>query len=178
MNALTGRLLAREFAVFRYQFPYMEAGRKLPDPPKLLTQTVRAACAEAASAGKGLPLFAGGKSLGGRMTSQAEADAPLDGVRGIVFVGFPLHPQNRPDDRRAEHLRSIRKPLLFLQGERDALAEIGRMRTLCRTLPNATLREFPGADHGFHVLKRSGQTDEGVLDALADATRAWVSALL
>jgi predicted alpha/beta-hydrolase family hydrolase len=174
MNAITKRLCDRGVGVFRYQFPYMEAGRRRPDPAAVCEATVRAACAEAHARHPELPLFAGGKSMGGRMTSQAEASSPLAGVRGLAFFGFPLHPPKKPAAKRGEHLARVKKPMLFLQGDRDDLATPDLIAATCKPLPNATLKVFPGADHGFHVLKRSGQTDEGILDELADTARSWL----
>jgi predicted alpha/beta-hydrolase family hydrolase len=174
MAATGERLAAAGIATFRYQFPYMEAGSRRPDFRAILLATVRAALAAAAAAAPDLPLLAGGKSMGGRMTSLAAAGAPLAGVRGLVFFGFPLHPAGRPSSERADHLDQVDLPMLFLQGERDKLAELELMRPVCARLgARATLHEIPGADHGFHVLKRSGRTDAGVLDDLARTVAAW-----
>ncbi len=178
MTALAERLASRGIATFRYQFPYMEAGSRRPDPAAVLTKTVRNAVAAAAQLYDELPLVAGGKSMGGRMTSSACAADPLPGVRGLVFFGFPLHPAGRPSTGRADHLASVRVPMLFLQGTRDALADLELLKPVCAALaPRASLRVIEGADHGFRVLKRSGRTDAEVLDELADATRAWVESV-
>ena len=179
MEAIAERLADRGIATLRYQFPYMEQGSRRPDPPATVTATVRAAVGAAAERLEGLPLFAGGKSFGGRMTSTAQADAPLPGVRGIVFFGFPLHPPGQPGTSRAKHLDAVTVPLLFLQGTRDTLAELDLIRPVCTRLePRAELRIIEGADHSFHVLKRSGRTDEQALEELAEATRAWMERVL
>jgi len=158
----------------RYQFPYVEAQARRPDPPGVLEATVRSAVAAAASAAPGLPLVAGGKSLGGRMTSNAQAKQPLPGVRGLVFLGFPLHPPRRPDGTRAEHLSAVHVPMLFLQGTRDDLAELRLLEPVCRRLGDrATLHIVQGADHSFRVLKRSGRSEEEVIAELGDAVANW-----
>ncbi len=177
MAALTARLVDRGTAVLRYQFPYMEDGRRRPDPPARLIDTVRGAVSLARERFAGLPLFAGGKSMGGRMTSRAEADQRLPGVCGLVFVGFPLHPADRPGIERAEHLSRVAVPTLFLQGTRDKLAYLDLVRSVTGDLDGAEVHVVDGADHGFHVLKRSGRTDDDVLDELADVTVAWMSAV-
>jgi predicted alpha/beta-hydrolase family hydrolase len=175
MEAAAQRLADRGIATFRYQFPYVEQGRKRPDYQPILLKTVRSAVAEASALAKGLPIYAGGKSMGGRMTSLATAQEPLPGVRGLVFFGFPLHPAGKPGVERAEHLTRVALPMLFLQGTRDKLAELELLTPICGELPDtATLERIEGADHGFHVLKRSGRTDDEVLDELADRTRAWI----
>ncbi len=175
LEAAAERLAARRVATLRYQFPYMEAGRGRPDRRPVLLATVRAAGALGRQVAGSLPLFAGGKSMGGRMTSQAAAEEALGGVRGIVFVGFPLHPAGSPGVERAEHLHEVGVPMLFLQGTRDALAGLDLLRPVLDELGDgATLHVEEGADHGFHVLKRSGRSDDEVLDALADATAAWM----
>lgn len=175
MAAMAGGLADRGIAVLRYQFPFMEKGSKRPDPPGVAHSAVRAAVAEAARRLPGLPLFAAGKSFGARMTSQAQALAPLPGVRGLVFAGFPLHPAGRPSIERAAHLSGVQVPMLFLQGTRDALAEIGRITALTRELgARATLHVLDGADHAFHVLARSGRTDAQVLDEMLDAAAGWI----
>jgi uncharacterized protein len=172
-------LAERGIATFRYQFPYMEARTRRPDPPGVLEAAVRAAVAAAASAAPGLPLVAGGKSLGGRMTSNAQAKQPLAGVRGLVFLGFPLHPPKRPGDARAEHLSAVTVPMLFLQGTRDDLADLQLLEPVCRRLgERATLHVVEGADHSFKVLKRSGRSDADVLQELADTLAAWSSHLV
>ena len=165
-------------ATLRYQFPYMEKGKSRTDSPALATATVRAACALARAEAPGLPLVAGGKSFGGRMTSTAQADEPLAGVRGLVFFGFPLHPPKRPGSTRAELLSRIKVPMLFLQGTRDDLADLGLIRSVTASLGAlATLHVVEGGDHSFAVLKRSGRTAEEVLTELAVTTAAWVDRL-
>lgn len=179
MNAMARRLADRRIATFRYQFPYMERGRSFPDKPAVLVRTVRAAVAAAGNAASDLPLVAGGKSMGGRMTSQAASNQPLGRARGLVFFGFPLHPSGKPGIERAEHLSRVPLPMLFLQGTRDKLADLGLLRPVLNDLgQRAKLHLVDGADHGFHVLKRSGRTDEEVLDELARSTEIWVSRLL
>ena len=174
MEALAQRLAARGVATLRYQFPYAEQGGRRPDPEPLLLATVRAAVAAGREAAGGLPLLAGGKSMGGRMTSRAAAAAPLEGVRGLVFVGFPLHPAGQPGVARAEHLARVTVPMLFLQGTRDTLANLELLSPIVGQLGGrATLRVIEHADHGFHVLKRSGRGDEQVLDELAAAVAEW-----
>lgn len=178
MESVAGLLAARGVATLRFQFPYMEAGTRRPDPPALLTACVRSAVACAAERAGALPLFAGGKSLGGRMTTTAAAAQPLPGVRGIVLLGFPLHAAGKPSASRGDHLRDVALPLLFLQGTRDPLADLTLLRPLCAALgARATLHEIEGGDHSFHVLKRSGRTDAGALGELADAASAWIRAL-
>ena len=175
MAALAGRLAARGIAVLRFQFPFMEQGSRRPDTPAVAQATVRAAVDEAARRLPGVPLFAGGKSFGGRMTSQAQAATPLAGVRGLVFVGFPLHPAGKPSTDRAAHLAQVQVPMLFLQGTRDALADLVLMREVTQPLgARAKLHVVEGADHAFHVLARSGRTDAQVLDELVDAMAAWM----
>jgi predicted alpha/beta-hydrolase family hydrolase len=172
-------------ATFRYQFPYMQHRRGRPDPPTVLTATVRAAIAAAANAAPDLPLLAGGKSLGGRMTSYAlsepagpETTDAASRVRGVVFFGFPLHPPGRPGMKRAEHLERLTVPMLFLQGTRDTLAEMSLMRSLCAKLaPHATLHIVDTADHSFRVLKRSGRIDADALRDLAQTTASWADSL-
>jgi predicted alpha/beta-hydrolase family hydrolase len=160
MEAMSARLAAVGIATFRFQFPYMEAGSRRPDGRATLLATVRAAIAAGREAAPDLPLLAGGKSMGGRMTSLAAAEAPVAGVRGLVFFGFPLHPAGRPSTERADHLGQVDLPMLFLQGERDKLAELELLRPVCERLGDrATLHVIPSADHGFHVPKRSGRTD-------------------
>jgi 3-deoxy-7-phosphoheptulonate synthase len=172
-------LEARGIGTFRYQFPYMEAGAKRPDPPKLAHAAVRAAVAEAARRMPDLPLFAGGKSFGGRMTSQAQAAAALPGVRGLVFLGFPLHPAGRPSADRGDHLFDVRIPMLFLQGTRDALGELDQLEPLCERLrQQARLKLFKDADHSFHVPAKSGQTDRQVLSEMMDALAQWADAVI
>jgi len=179
MAAVASELAQRGIASLRYQFPYMEQGGKRPDPPKRAHATVRAAVAEASRALPRLPLFAGGKSFGGRMTSQAQAAAPLARVRGLVFLGFPLHPAGRPSRDRGAHLFEVGIPMLFLQGTRDALAEMPQIEPLCQALgARATLRVFRDADHSFHVPARSGRTDSEVRGEMLDALAAWIDGLI
>jgi len=178
MEAFAAGLCERGIATLRYQFPYMEKGSKRPDPPALAEATVRAAVAEAARCCQGLPLIAGGKSFGGRMTSQAQASSPLAGVRGLAFAGFPLHPAGKPSSDRARHLADVHVPMLFLQGTRDALAEVALIEPVVKRLGQAaTLHLVEGADHSFHVLARSGRNDREVLAEILDALADWVGAL-
>jgi predicted alpha/beta-hydrolase family hydrolase len=175
MEALAEELARVEVATLRYQFPYMEERRGVPDRPKVLTATVAAAVRAAKGAAPELPLLAGGKSMGGRMSSQAAADGLLDGVRGLVLFGFPLHPPRQPGTRRAEHLSKVPMPMLLLQGTRDALADLKLLRPICKELgPLATLQVIETADHSFHVLKKSGRSDHEVLRELAETTASWV----
>ena len=174
MEALAEELATFGVATLRYQFPYLEEGRGVPDRPKVLATTVAAAVRAAREVAPGLPLLAGGKSMGGRMSSQAAADGLLDAVRGLVFFGFPLHPPKQPGTKRAEHLSKVQVPMLFLQGTRDALADLKLLRPICKDLgPRATLHVIETADHSFHVLKKSGRNDQEVLRELAAATVAW-----
>ena len=178
MTAFAEGLAAREVATLRFQFPFMEKGSKRTDPPAVAQAAVRAAVDEAARRGAGLPLFAGGRSFGGRMTSQAQAKAPLPGVRGLAFVGFPLHPAGRPGTERAEHLSTIDVPMLFLQGTRDELASLDLLNPVVDGLgANATLELFDDADHSFHVRARSGRNDAQVREAMLDATVAWMATI-
>jgi len=178
LESLSGELGAVGIATLRYQFPYMEQRRKVPDSPKILMATVRAAVAKASELFPDLPLIAGGKSLGGRMTSTAAAESPLPNVCGIVFFGFPLHPPNQPGTKRADHLKKVTVPMLFLQGTRDTLDDLSLLRPVCGELgPRATLHVIDTADHSFHVLKKSGRTDEEVLKELAQTTRDWAASL-
>ena len=177
MGALAERLAARDVATLRYQFPYLEYGSRRPDPEPVLHATVRAAVAAGREAAGGLPLLAGGKSMGGRMTSRAAAEDALEGVAGLVFVGFPLHPAGRPGVSRAEHLTRVDVPMLFLQGTRDTLADLTLLEPVVAQLADrATLHVVEHADHGFHVLKRSGRSDDEVLDELAAVVAAWEDA--
>jgi predicted alpha/beta-hydrolase family hydrolase len=178
MADLANALAERAIATLRYQFPYMERGSKRPDTPAVAQCAVRAAVAEAQRQWPGLPLLAGGKSFGGRMTSQAQAAAPLPGVRGLVFVGFPLHPAGKPGTERAAHLQAVALPMLFLQGTRDELADLALLRPVVDALgARATRRLFDDADHAFHVRARSGSNDRAVLAALADTVAQWASTL-
>jgi uncharacterized protein len=178
MESVAAALAARGLATLRYQFPYVEAGGRRPDPPGVLEATVRAAVSAAREHAPELPVVAGGKSLGGRMTSNAMAHRPLDGVRGLVFLGFPLHPPKRLAVTRAEHLGRVSVPMLFLQGTRDDLADLGLMTSVSAGLgPSATLHVVEGADHSFGVLKRSGRTEAEVMDELALTITEWVRSL-
>jgi predicted alpha/beta-hydrolase family hydrolase len=171
LESLAGTLAAKGVATLRYEFPYLEQGEKRIDPTPVLHARVREAVAAAAK--EQLPLFAGGKSMGGRMTSQAHALDPLPGVRGLCFVGFPLHPAGRPGTERAAHLRDVRLPMLFLQGTRDDLADLALLAPVVEALPRATLHVIDDADHSFHVRKKSGRTDAEVLVELARTFAAW-----
>jgi len=168
-------LALRDVATLRYQFPYMERGARRPDPPQVAQATVRAAVAAALSLLPELPLIAGGKSFGGRMTSQTQAKASLQGVWGLAFLGFPLHPAGRPSQDRAEHLFDVQIPMLFLQGTRDALASLDQLEPLCKKLGTlATLKLFADADHSFHVPVRTGRKDTQVLGDVVDVLAAWL----
>jgi hypothetical protein len=178
MRATAAELGALGIATLRYQFPYMERRSRRPDPPPVCHATVRAAVAAAARLAPGLPLLAGGRSFGGRMTSQAQALAPLPGVRGLAFLGFPLHPAGRPSASRARHLSEVQIPMLFIQGTRDALAERGLLQTLVGRLgARATLTLLEEADHSFHVPARSGRRDPEVRGAAWHALAAWIGSL-
>jgi len=175
MAAVAAGLAERSIATLRYQFPYMERGSKRPDPPKLAHKAVRAAVIEAAKLLPKLPLIAGGKSFGGRMTSQAQAAAPLPGVIALAFTGFPLHPANQPSQERAKHLFDVQIPMLFLQGTRDALAMRDQIEPVCKALGDrATLKLFADADHSFHVPARSGRGDAAVMNEMLDGFAAWL----
>jgi hypothetical protein len=179
MNAVAVELAERGVATLRYQFPYMEQKKKRPDSPKLAHATVRAAVAEALRLVPRLPLVAGGKSFGGRMTSQAQAALPLEGVRGLVFFGFPLHPPGAPSDERAEHLNDVRIPMLFLQGSRDEFADLSLLLPLIKRLgKRAQLALFDDADHSFHVPARTGKKDADVRRELLDGFAAWIDAVV
>jgi hypothetical protein len=175
MTGFADGLAERGIASLRYQFPYMDQGSKRPDAPKVAHAAVRAAFAEAAQRLPGLPLFAGGKSFGSRMTSQAQALSPLPGLRGLVFVAFPLHPAGKPADERAAHLFSINCPMLFLQGTRDELAVLDLLQPLVQRLgvERATLALFDDADHAFHVRVRSGRSDAQTLVEMLDVMAGW-----
>jgi predicted alpha/beta-hydrolase family hydrolase len=180
LGKLAAELASVEVATFRYQFPYMEQRRRVPDSPPVLKSTVRAAVRAASETAPELPILAGGKSMGGRMTSQAAADHPpeLEKVHGLVFFGFPLHPPGNPGTKRAEHLAQVRIPMLFLQGTRDQFADLKLLRPICTNLgTRATLHEIETADHSFHVLKSSGKTDAEVMRELAQSVRTWADAL-
>lgn len=173
--AMASGLAQRRIATLRFQFPYMEQGSKRTDPPKIAHAAVRAAVQEAAKRLPDVPLFAGGKSYGGRMASQAQAAEPLANVRGLVFAGFPLHPAGKPSTERAGHLADVRVPMLFLQGTRDTLADLDLIRETTATLGSrATLHVVEGADHSFHVLARSGRNDAQVREELLDAMAGWM----
>ena len=179
MEAVASDLCRRGIATLRYQFPYMERGSKRPDPPHLAHAAVRAAVAAARQALPGLALIAGGKSFGGRMTSQAQARTPLPDVRGLAFLGFPLHPAGKPSRERSEHLFDIEIPMLFLQGTRDTLAMLDQIEPVCRALgARATLSLFVDADHSFHVPARSGRKDAQVLGDVLDALASWIDEIL
>ncbi len=177
MDEIAALLGERGIATLRYQFPYMEVGRRYPNPQRILTATVRRAVAAASEAAPDLPLFAGGKSMGGRMTSLAAAEAPLPGVRGIVFLGFPLHGIGKPPGiERSEHLGRVEVPFLFVQGTRDRLANLDFLRPVVAGLePRATLHIVEGGDHSFKVLKRSGRTPPEVMAEVADTVAGWVA---
>lgn len=177
MQSLATELAAVKVATLRFQFPYMEQQRKIPDRPPALTAAVVAAVDAASRAAPDLPVFAGGKSLGGRMTSLAASERGLDGVRGLIFFGFPLHPPNQPGTKRAEHLRLVKLPMLFFQGTRDKLADLSLLRPVCAELGSrATLHVIDAADHSFHTLKSSGKTDAAVLQELAKTAATWTQA--
>ncbi|KRR29513.1 alpha/beta hydrolase family protein [Bradyrhizobium retamae] len=179
METVVAGLAERGIATLRYQFPYMEKGGKRPDPPAVAHATVRAAVAEAGRRFAALPLIAGGRSFGGRMTSQAQALSPLPGVCGLVFLGFPLHPAGKPSSERARHLADVTVPMLFLQGTRDALAEFRLLEPVVKSLGlRAALHLLDGADHSFHVLKSSGRNDREVTDEALDAFAAWVDEVI
>ena len=172
-------LSQRGITTLRYQFPYMEQGSRRPDAPKLAQATVRAAVMEASGLVPELPLFVGGKSFGGRMSSQAQAASPLPGVRGLVFLGFPLHPPGKPSDQRAEHLFDVQIPMLFLQGSRDEFANLPLLQALIGRLgQRATLKLFADADHSFHVPARTGRKDSEVRTELMDVLAEWIDATI
>ena len=178
MAAVADGLAALRIATLRYQFPYMEKQGKRPDPPALCHATVRAAVAAAHALLPSIPLVAGGKSFGGRMTSQAQGLNPLAGVRGLIFLGFPLHPPKRPSDSRALHLSRVHIPMLFLQGTRDALADMSQLNPLAERLgPRASLFLVSDADHSFHAPARSGRSDGQIMDEMLHAITRWTDAL-
>lgn len=179
LESVSAALADRGIGTLRYQFPYMEAGGRRPDPPRVLQATVRAAAAKAAEMASGLPLIAGGKSLGGRMTSAAAAATPLPGVRGLVFLGFPLHPPGQPGTSRADHLDRVDIPMLFIQGTRDEFARLDLITDVTEELePNATLHMVDDGDHSFGVLKRSGRAPAEVLSEITDAIAQWSRAVV
>lgn len=176
METLCTKLAAVGIATLRYQFPYMEKGARRPDSETVLTDTVRAAVAAGKKAAGELTLFAGGKSMGGRMTSLAAAKEPLDGVRGLVFFGFPLHATGKPASERASHLSALEVPMLFLQGSRDSLADLKLLRPLCDRLgEEAELFVIDGGDHSFHMPKSAGRSDDEVLEGAAAKVSAWIA---
>ena len=178
MVAIADGLAARQIASLRYQFPYMERQNRRVDSPAVAHAAVRAAVGEGSRRARKLPLFAGGKSFGGRMTSQAQAIGPLPSIRGLVLFGFPLHPAGEPSDARAAHLADIAIPMLFLQGTRDALADVALITRTIRTLGKlATLELFKDADHSFHVPRSTGRTDAEVLAAVLDRAAEWILAV-
>jgi len=178
LEKLAEELAAVGVATLRYQFPYMEERRRVPDSPAVATAAVAGAVRAAGKAASGLPVFAGGKSFGGRMSSQAAAAGLLEGVRGLVFFGFPLHPPNKPGTKRAEHLAKVPMPMLFLQGTRDTLADLKLLRPICGELgERATLHVVATADHSFHVLKSAGKSDAEELRELAETTAGWAEKL-
>ena len=178
MGTVASGLAKRGVATLRYQFPYMEKGSKRPDPPAIAHAAVRGAVAAAAQHCPGMALIAGGKSFGARMTSQAQAKSPLDGVRGLAFLGFPLHPAGKPSSERADHLADVKIPMLFLQGTNDKLAELDLLEPVLKKLGSrATLHLFEAADHSFHVPARSGRKDKDVMAEMLDQFAAWVDSL-
>jgi predicted alpha/beta-hydrolase family hydrolase len=178
LERVSGLLVERGIGTFRYQFPYMEYGRKRPDTHRVLHGAVRAAVTAAADAVPDLPLIAGGKSMGGRMTSLVQASTPLTGVTGLVFLGFPLHAPNKPGAERADHLRDVKVPMLFLQGTRDSLADLALLTPVVDGLgPGATMHIVEGGDHSFKVLKRSGRAEDEVFDELAGTIEDWTERL-
>jgi predicted alpha/beta-hydrolase family hydrolase len=175
MAAVATELAIRNIATLRFQFPYMEHGSRRPDPPPVCHATVRSAVAEAARLAPTLALFAGGRSFGGRMTSQAQAIEPLPGVKGLAFIGFPLHPAGKPSAERAEHLQEVKLPMLFLQGTRDELAKLELLQPVIDRLgARATLKLFQDADHSFHVPARTGRKDPEVRAEMLGALAAWI----
>jgi predicted alpha/beta-hydrolase family hydrolase len=179
MEALAAELANFGIATLRYQFPYLEEHRGAPDRPPVLAATVAAAVRAASDAASGLPVFAGGKSMGGRMSSQAAADGLLPNITGLVFFGFPLHPPKQPATKRADHLQSVTAPMLFLQGTRDDLADLQLLQPICGKLAlRATLHIIEGADHSFHVLKKFRRTDADVMRELAETTAAWTERII
>jgi predicted alpha/beta-hydrolase family hydrolase len=179
LESIAQRLGERGIATLRYQFPYMERRARRPDAPAVAAATVRAAVREAGRIAPGLPLVAGGKSFGGRMTSTAQAAAPLPGVRGLAFLGFPLHPPGQPDDKRAEHLSAVQIPMLFLQGDRDAFADLKLLRPVLERLgERATLHLVEGGDHSFKVPKSTERTEADVMADLVGAFAAWTTSTI
>jgi len=178
MEEIAQKMADKSIATFRYQFAYMEKGIKRPDGEPVLTATVRAAVAAAKKHGEGLPLFAGGKSMGGRMTSLAAAKEPLEGVRGLIYFGFPLHAAGRPSADRGQHLFDVKLPMLFLQGSRDALADLKLLKPLCARLgEKVELFVIDGGDHSFHLLKSSGRSDDQAVAEAVTKASSWISRL-
>jgi predicted alpha/beta-hydrolase family hydrolase len=179
MSAVASGFVEREIATLRYQFPYMEKGSKRPDNPKVAQAAVRAAVLEASRLMSNIPLFVGGKSFGGRMSSQAQSAESLPGVRGLIFLGFPLHPPGQPSNERAKHLFDIRIPMLFLQGSRDEFADLSLLEPLCKQLGDiAKLKLFQDANHSFHVPARTGRKDADVLKEVLDVSVDWIGKLI
>ena len=179
MTAVASGLAARGVATLRYQFPYMERGAKRPDPPAVAQAAVRAAVEQAARLAPGLPLFAGGKSFGGRMSSQAQAKSALPGVLGLAFLGFPLHPAKQPSDERAQHLFEVKTPLLFLQGDRDELADLSLLQPLVEQLgPRATLKLIPNANHSYKVPARAGRSEAQIMSELVATLDDWTRTVI
>jgi len=178
MQTVAEQLAAQKIATFRYQFPYMEKGKKSPDSQTTLRATILSAVEAARKSARGLPLLAGGKSMGGRLTSLVAAAGGLPDVQGLIFFGFPLHAAGKPSSERGAHLAEVSVPMLFLQGTRDRLAELDYVTPLCRRLgKRATLHIVESGDHSFHVPKRSGRTDEEVQNELGETVGSWVSGL-
>ncbi len=179
LQSICEKLGELHIATLRYQFPYMEQGKKRPDQKPVLYDTVRAAIDCASKVSDGLPLFAGGKSMGGRMTSNAAAEKPLDTLRGIIFLGFPLHPPGKLGTERADHLKRVTSPMLFLQGTKDEFAELTLLKPVCKDLGSlSTLHLFEEANHSFHVPKKSGKTDADMMNELAGTIRDWTRVLI
>ena len=178
MQAVANGLAARGVSTLRFQFPYMEAGSRRPDRPEVAHGAVRAAVARAAALAPGLPLFAGGKSFGGRMTSQAQAQSPLPGVLGLIFLGYPLHPAGKPSTERAQHLDAVHIPMLLLQGTKDALADLSLLRDVTDRIPRAALSLVSEADHSFHVPATSGRSDAEVLEHVCDVMGGWMRGVI
>jgi predicted alpha/beta-hydrolase family hydrolase len=179
LAGMASGLAERGISTLRFQFPYMEQGSKRPDPPAVAQAAVRAAVAFAAKLAPGLPLFAGGKSFGGRMTSQAQSESPLPGVRGLIFLGFPLHPPGKPSIDRAKHLSDVRIPMLFLQGSKDEFAHLDLLRPVVASLEErATLKLFADADHSFHAPKSSGRSNAQTRTEMLDSIAGWIGTIL